>query len=164
MTCFSPVQYAASAHLGEVWWCYVHPSYGGSKHIVIHGSNLRERRRRRRRIQLGRSIWIKPKGHFKTKSLIRSVCQFWSLVPVGQNRTGQGWFLQDWGDGVAHLVQRRIQDPKTRGSNPVMSTRKVCESFSQSLMLCWLAVGVSAQPLCIYAQHKNDYVLTLKIL
>ena len=31
------------------------------------------------------------------------------------------------GDGVAQLIERRSQDPKTRGSNPVRSTRKNCE-------------------------------------
>ena len=54
-----------------------------------------------------------------------------------------------WGDGVVQLVEHRIRDPKTRGSNPacVRSTRKICESFSQSKMLCWL-VGVPNP--CVY--------------
>ena len=39
------------------------------------------------------------------------------------------------GDGVAQLVERRTQDPKDRGSNPVRSTRKKV-SFSESKMLC----------------------------
>ena len=40
--------------------------------------------------------------------------------------------------GVAQLVERQTQDPKTRGSNPacVRSTRKNVESFSESKMLC----------------------------
>ena len=33
--------------------------------------------------------------------------------------------------GVAQLVERRIRDPKDRGSNPVWSTRTICESFSE---------------------------------
>ena len=55
-----------------------------------------------------------------------------------------------WGDGVAQLVERRTQDKKTGGSNPtcVRSTRKICESFSESKMLCWLAVGVPNP--CVY--------------
>ena len=42
-------------------------------------------------------------------------------------------------DMVAQLVERRPQDQmdsKTRGSNPVRSTRKICETFSESKMLC----------------------------
>ena len=39
-------------------------------------------------------------------------------------------------DGVARLVERQTQDLKTEGSNPVRSTRKICESFSESKMLC----------------------------
>ena len=35
----------------------------------------------------------------------------------------------EWSDRVAQLLERRIQDPKSRGSNPVRSTRKNCESF-----------------------------------
>ena len=30
--------------------------------------------------------------------------------------------LASWGDGVTQLVERRAQDPKDRGSNPVRST------------------------------------------
>ena len=43
------------------------------------------------------------------------------------------------GDGE----ERRTQDPKDEGSNPVRSTREICESFSESKMLCWIAIGVS---------------------
>ena len=41
-------------------------------------------------------------------------------------------------DGVAQLVEHRTRDPKTRGSNPgpVRSTRTICETFSESKMLC----------------------------
>ena len=39
-------------------------------------------------------------------------------------------------DGVAQLVERPTLDPKTRGSNPVRSTRTICESFSESKCLC----------------------------
>ena len=40
--------------------------------------------------------------------------------------------------GVAQLVERRPRDPKTRGSNPVCvrSTTDLCDSFSESKMLC----------------------------
>ena len=38
-------------------------------------------------------------------------------------------------DQVARLVEHRTQDPKTRGSNPIRSTRKLCETFSESNML-----------------------------
>ena len=41
-------------------------------------------------------------------------------------------------DRVVQLVERRTRDPKTGGSNPVCvrSTRNICESFSESKMLC----------------------------
>ena len=42
------------------------------------------------------------------------------------------------GDVVAQLVERQPQDPMdslTRGSNPVQSTRQICEFF-QVKMLC----------------------------
>ena len=42
----------------------------------------------------------------------------------------------NWGDGVAQMVERRTQDPETRGSNPVRCKRNSCESFSESKMLC----------------------------
>ena len=45
----------------------------------------------------------------------------------------------DLGDVVAQLVEHRPRDPmdsKTRGSNPVWSTSKICESFSESKRLC----------------------------
>ena len=57
-------------------------------------------------------------------------------------------------DGMAQLVERRTQDPRDWGSNPVRSTRKVFPSQK----MCWLAVGV---PNCT---HKNDHVRMLKIL
>ena len=37
--------------------------------------------------------------------------------------------LERRGDGVVQLVERRTKDPKTLGSNPVRSRRKICESF-----------------------------------
>ena len=43
------------------------------------------------------------------------------------------------GDMVAQLVEHRPQDSMdsmTRGSNPVRSTRTICESFSESKMFC----------------------------
>ena len=39
-------------------------------------------------------------------------------------------------DGVAQLVERQTRDLKTECSNTVRSTRKICESFSESKMLC----------------------------
>ena len=35
--------YASCQLSDDTWWGYVHPSYGGSKQIVIHGSNLQIR-------------------------------------------------------------------------------------------------------------------------
>ena len=43
------------------------------------------------------------------------------------------------GDVVAQLVERRPRDPMDsmiRGSNPVRSSRKNCESFFRFKMLC----------------------------
>ena len=50
----------------------------------------------------------------------------------------RGW------DVVAQLVERRPRDPMdsmTRGSNPIRSTRQICEFFGVK-MLCWLVVSV----------------------
>ena len=44
-------------------------------------------------------------------------------------RIKQGTDTFQRGDGVAQLVERRIQDSMTRDSNPVRSTRKTCEFF-----------------------------------
>ena len=64
-------------------------------------------------------------------------------------------------DGVAQLVERWTWDPKTGGSNPVRSTRKICESFSDSK--CWADLSVCPAPVCVRT-HKNDDVRTLQIL
>ena len=65
-------------------------------------------------------------------------------------------------NGVAQLVERRIRDPKTRGSNPsraqeqfmrVFPSQKCC---ADSLLVC---------PTPVYmCTHKNDHVRTLKVL
>ena len=59
------------------------------------------------------------------------------LMQVDWTTDPRGW--RSWrGDGVAQLVEHWTRDPKTRGSNPVCvkRTRKNCESFSESKMLC----------------------------
>ena len=48
------------------------------------------------------------------------------------NKQLKGLFVFWGGDQVAQLVERRTRDPKTRGLNPVWSTRKHCESCSES--------------------------------
>ena len=64
--------------------------------------------------------------------------------------------------GVAQLVVCRAQDPKDRGSNPVRSTRKICEIFRvKNVVLTRLSVCPT--PVCIRT-HKIDHVHTLKIL
>ena len=63
------------------------------------------------------------------------------------------------GDWVAQLVSRRTQDPNDEGSNPVRSTRKVCEFFRVKNVVPTRCR--CSQPLCVY---KNDHVCTLKIL
>ena len=65
-------------------------------------------------------------------------------------------------DGVTQLVKHRTQDPKTRGSNPVRSTRKICQSFSES-KCCADSLLVCPTPMCI-CTHKNDHIHMLKIL
>ena len=47
-----------------------------------------------------------------------------------------------WGDEVAPIGRVSTRDSKTRGSNSVWSTRKMCEFFRVK-MLCWLVVGVA---------------------
>ena len=68
---------------------------------------------------------------------------------------------------VAQLVERRPRDPikwLTRGSNPVRSTRTICERFfSESKLLCWLVVSVP-NPRVIIRTHKHDHVRRLNIL
>ena len=60
------------------------------------------------------------------------------------------------GAGVAQLVERRTRDPETQGSNPVRSTRKMCESFfpSQNVMLTRCRC---AQPPCAQRTYGNDH-------
>ena len=69
---------------------------------------------------------------------------------------------------VAQLVERRTRDPKTRGSNPacVRSTRKKCENFSESKLLCCAdSLSVCPNPrVCITRTHKKAHVCTLRIL
>ena len=70
----------------------------------------------------------------------------------------------NWGDGVAQLVERQPQDPMDsmiRGTNPVRSTRKICESFSE-LKCCAYLLLVCPTPVCIRT-HNNDHIRTLKI-
>ena len=54
--------------------------------------------------------------------------------------------------GVTQVVERQTPDPKTRGSNPVRSTRKICNQkcCADSLMVC-------PTPVCI-RMHKNVHV------
>ena len=66
-----------------------------------------------------------------------------------------------WGDGVAQLVQRRIPDPKDRGSNPGRSTRIIRVFPSQNM--CADSLSVCPTPVCIRT-HKNDDVSTIKIM
>ena len=66
-------------------------------------------------------------------------------------------------DVVSQLVERRPRDPMdsmTRGSNPVRSTIKHCESFSES-KCCTDSLSVCPTPVWI-STHKN--VRTLRIL
>ena len=63
---------------------------------------------------------------------------------------------------VAQLVERRPQDPMdamNRGSNPVRSTRTICDSFSKSK--CCADSLLWSTPVCMRT-HKN--VRMLKIL
>ena len=67
---------------------------------------------------------------------------------VGGARVAHGGRTGDRGvvTGWLYWVERRTQDSMTRGSNPVVGTRKEKKSFSQSKLLCWLAVGACAPP------------------
>ena len=60
---------------------------------------------------------------------------FWDMAGNGRTQTDRQTVRETdgmvsamltfskWGGGVAQLVERRTQDPKTRGWNPVRSTR-----------------------------------------
>ena len=72
-------------------------------------------------------------------------------------------FIIPFGGVVAQWVERRPRDPMdsmTRGSNPVRSTRKICESFSE-LKCCADLLSVCPTP--VYTRTHKD-VRTLKIL
>ena len=68
--------------------------------------------------------------------------------------TSMGW------RGSSIDREHPTRDPKTRGSNPIGSTRKIWGNLSKSNMLCWL-VSVPNPRVCT---NKNDHVHTLKIL
>ena len=95
-----------------------------------------------------------------TRCLVISYCDVMGMEYVvhtkiaGEQKTGEQR-LDPFFSEHRLLVERRTQDPKDRGSNPVRSTILMCE-FSESKMLC-------PTPLCIRA-HKNDHVRTLNIL
>ena len=59
----------------------------------------------------------------------KGTCYFGAISALINNKN-------NWDGGVARLVKRRTQDQKTRGSNPVRSTGQICESFSESRILC----------------------------
>ena len=59
-------------------------------------------------------------------------------------------------------IQWIPMDSMATGSNPVRSTRTICESFSES-KCCADSLSVCPTPVCI-PTHKNDHVRTLKIL
>ena len=74
------------------------------------------------------------------------------------------------GDGVAQLVQRRTRDPKDWGSNPVRSTRNICQFFRVKTvqLLCRLAVGVPNPRGYTHAQewsrmHDKDLVFHVRV-
>ena len=54
------------------------------------------------------------------------------------------------GDGVAQWLERRTQDPKARGSNPVRSTRNICKFFRVKNVV--LPRCRCAEPPCVYAR------------
>ena len=72
------------------------------------------------------------------------------------------YYIQTWYDGTLmdaggdSLVERRTRDPKTRGSNPIRSTRKICDSFSESKWKppCVLTLCRCVQPHCVYARIR----------
>ena len=64
---------------------------------------------------------------------------------------------------VAQLVQHRTRDPMCRGSNPVRSKRQIRDRFFSESKCCAGSLSVCLTPVCIRT-HKNDNVLTLKIM
>ena len=66
------------------------------------------------------------------------------------------------GDGVAQWVERRTRDPKTRGSNPVKSTRKMCAIFRVKNVVL-TRCRCAQTPVCMRTRN-NDHVRTLKIM
>ena len=69
----------------------------------------------------------------------------------------KGYRKKSLSNGMAQLGERRTRDPKTGGSNPgpVMSTINICESFSESKMLCWLVVVVPNPRVYIHARIRT---------
>ena len=79
-----------------------------------------------------------------------------------RNTSGQSSSSYMCGDGVAQLVERRPQDPMdsiTRGSNPVRSTRKICEFFSQKCC----ADSLSVCPINYHIMHIKDPVVDVSV-
>ena len=59
------------------------------------------------------------------------------------------------------MVESRTPDPKSRGSNPVRSTRNNSDFFLRVENVV-LTRCQCAQPQCVYCSHNNDDVRTLK--
>ena len=70
----------------------------------------------------------------------------------------------DHGAEVTQFLERRTQDPKDRGSNPVRSTRTtLIFSRVNKVVLARCRCVCAQPPVCIRA-HKNEHVRTLKIM
>ena len=72
--------------------------------------------------------------------------------PYKKHNTHTPKTITIWDDGVAQLVERRTQDLKDRGSNPIRSTITICEFFSDKNVV--LTRCRCAQPPCVYSRTR----------
>ena len=67
------------------------------------------------------------------------------------------------GGGGAQLVERRTRYSKTRGSNPVRSTRQICEGQFFRVKIVVLTRRCAQPPAVCIRMHTNNHIRMLKI-
>ena len=110
--------------------------------------------------------WLLVEGLFRTelersallsRTLVVSVLT-WIHLQSGPGSPGRLWAVECFqgvmvtGHGVAQCLERQTRDPKDRDSNPIRSTRKMCE-FSR-VKIVVLHRCRCAQPPYVYAHTR----------
>ena len=77
------------------------------------------------------------------------------------------WWTGWLGGSVGRALNSRSKYPGFK-PGPVRSTRKMCERFSESKMLCWLAVGVPNPRVYTHSYewsrtHVKDHVIHVRV-